>query len=216
MTTVRVNRMHHPLTVLGHGVRAGVWLQGCTIGCAGCSSRDTWDPDGGAEMDPVTVVRWLDSLPGRLDGITISGGEPFQQPAGLVALLSTVDGWRRRRAEPVDVLVFSGYPWSRLAGWPERAEALAFCDAVVAGPYVERRNSGSALRGSDNQKIVTLTELGRQRYGEASTQSGPAMQMSLDGDTVRLIGIPRQGDLERIRAGLAARGIAAEAVTWLG
>jgi anaerobic ribonucleoside-triphosphate reductase activating protein len=216
MTALRVNRMHHPVTVLGHGVRAGIWVQGCTIGCAGCASRDTWDAAAGEDVTPSTVVRWLNSLPGPIDGVTVSGGEPFQQPAQLAALLTELDGWRGDRDRPVDLLVFSGYSWPRLAARPDCADALARCDAVVAGPYVERRNSGTALRGSDNQEVVTLTALGGERYGDAGAMSTQAVQVSMDGDVVRLIGIPRRGDLDRMRAGLTARGIALEAVTWLG
>jgi anaerobic ribonucleoside-triphosphate reductase activating protein len=86
----------------------------------------------------------------------------------------------------------------------------------VAGPYVERRNTGTALRGSDNQEIVTLTELGTRRYGGSEALAGPAMQVCLEGDVVRLIGIPQRGDLDRMRAGLTERGLAVEAVTWMG
>jgi anaerobic ribonucleoside-triphosphate reductase activating protein len=211
---LRVNRMHHPVTALGHGVRVGIWVQGCTIGCAGCASRDTWDPAAGDEVDPASVVRWLDTLPGPIDGVTVSGGEPFQQPAGLAGLLAELAAWRADRE--VDLLVFSGYAWPRLVGRPECAEALASCDAVVAGPYVERRNTGVALRGSNNQQIVALTDLGRARYGDPGALPVPPLQVSLDGDAVRLIGIPRRGDLDRMRSGLAARGIAMGAVTWQG
>lgn len=215
MTAIRINRMHHPLTVLGHGVRAGIWLQGCTIGCAGCASRDTWDPAAGEAVEPAAIVRWLDSLSGPLDGITVSGGEPFQQPLALAALLARLDEWRRGRDRPADLLVFSGYSYARLSARSDCADALSRCDAVVAGPYVERRNRGTELRGSDNQEIVTRTPLGAERYGGSAAAPSPAMQLSLAADAVRLIGIPRRGDLDRLRAGLAARGITAEAVTWL-
>jgi len=216
VTFLRVNRMHHPVTVLGHGVRAGIWVQGCTIGCAGCASRDTWDPRAGAEVEPAAIVGWLDTLPDPLDGVTVSGGEPFQQPVQLAALLTELDAWRRCRDRPVDLLVFSGYTWPRLVARSDCAAALARCDAVVAGPYLQRRGTDVALRGSDNQEVVTLTALGRQRYGESAATPTPAMQVCLDDGVVRLIGIPRRGDLERMRAGLTARGIAAESVTWLG
>jgi anaerobic ribonucleoside-triphosphate reductase activating protein len=216
MTALRVNRMHYPVTVLGHGIRAGIWVQGCTIGCDGCASRDTWDPAAGEAVEPASVVRWLDSLTGPVDGVTVSGGEPFQQPTQLDALLSSLDEWRRGRDRPVDLLVFSGYARTRLLARPEYVEALSRCDAVVAGPYVERRNTGVALRGSDNQEVVPLTPLGVQRYGESETLSSPSMQVCLDGDMVRLIGIPRRGDLDQMRAGLTARGITLEDVTWLG
>jgi len=207
--SLRINRMHHPVTTLGHGVRAGIWVQGCTIGCAGCASLDTWDPALGTDVEPEAITRWLSTLPSPLDGVTISGGEPFQQPDGLAALLAELDRWRGDRV--MDLLVFSGYAWPRLSS----LHSLDHCDAVVAGPYIERRNSGLPLRGSDNQEIVALTPLGRQRYGDPDALPGPAMQACVDGDVVRMIGIPRRGDLDRVRDGLAARGIAGEAVTWL-
>ena len=213
---LRLNRMHYPVTVLGYGTRAGIWLQGCTIGCLGCASRDTWDPEAGEDVPCATIIRWLDSLAGPVDGITVSGGEPFQQPGRLAALLTELDEWRGRRHEPVDLLVFSGYAWPRLAKQPECADALTHCDAVVAGPYVERRNAGTALRGSDNQEIVTLTELGARRYGGSEPLAGPAMQVCLEGDVVRLIGIPRRGDLDRMRTGFLEHGLTLEDVTWLG
>ncbi|GAB3430837.1 4Fe-4S cluster-binding domain-containing protein [Actinophytocola sediminis] len=213
MTALRINRRHHPVTVLGHGVRAGIWLQGCTIGCAGCASTDTWDQAGGTPVEPAELVGWLDGLAEPLDGVTISGGEPFQQPAALGELLAALAAWRGDR--PIDLLVFSGYAWSRLGGRAEYATALAHCDAVVAGPYVERRNTGNALRGSDNQRIVPRTALGEARYGGDPARS-PALQVFLEGAAVRLIGIPRRGDLDRLRAGLAARGVHTENVTWLG
>lgn len=215
-TVLRLNRMHHPVTALGHGTRAGIWVQGCTIGCAGCASRDTWPTEAGEDVTPAAVVDWLDALPGRLDGVTVSGGEPFQQPAALAELLVALDSWRAARPEAFDLLVFSGYPWSRLAAKAECAAALARCDAVVAGPYVARRNVGSPLRGSDNQEIVPLTTLGRKRYGESEVRPAPRMQVSMSGDRVYLIGIPRRGDLDRMRSRLAERGVELESVTWQG
>jgi anaerobic ribonucleoside-triphosphate reductase activating protein len=212
MTTLRISHRHYPVTVLGHGVRAGIWVQGCTIGCRGCASTDTWDPAGGEAVEPAALVAWLDDLPEPLDGVTISGGEPFQQPEALAELLGRLVVWRADR--PLDVLVFSGYAWPRLRGRAEYAAALANCDAVVAGPYVESRNTGVALRGSDNQEIVTMTALGRSRYRDEDTRPAPALQVLRSGGGVRLIGIPRGGDLERLRAGLAARGVSVENVTW--
>lgn len=216
MTALRVSRLHHPVTALGVGVRAGIWVQGCTIGCVGCASRDTWPAEGGMLLAPDEIVGWLDALPEPLDGVTVSGGEPFQQPAALAAVLTAVDTWRTGRDRPFDALVFSGYGWSRLRARLDCAPALAHCDAVVAGPYVERRNTGTPLRGSDNQQIVALTELGARRYGDGAALPGARLQVAVHGDTVALIGIPRRGDLDRMRARLAARGIELETVTWQG
>ena len=65
-----LNRAHYPVTTLGPGVRAGIWTQGCTIGCRGCASRDTWEPDPSRLIDVEQLVGWLDTLP-DVQGLTL-------------------------------------------------------------------------------------------------------------------------------------------------
>src|SRR4051794_30769668 len=104
---IALSRIHFPLTTLGPGRRIGIWLQGCSIRCPGCISLDTWAKGRGA----TTVDAVLDSVRPWLaaaDGITVSGGEPFDQEAALEALLH---GLRARTS--ADILVFSGYPLER-------------------------------------------------------------------------------------------------------
>lgn len=216
MTRIAVNRLHHPVTVLGHGVRAGVWLQGCTLACPGCMSRDTWEPRPEAEVDVDSVLAWMEQLPGPLDGVTVSGGEPFQQSAGLTELLAGLREFGSGRCTPFDLLVFSGYAWSRLRATAAHRPALALCDAVVAGPYVARRNTGAPLRGSDNQRVVPLTPLGHERYGDEALPSyeGRRVQVMTDGHALRLIGIPHGAELSRWQAASEAGGITWENTTW--
>lgn len=230
MTLLRLNRTHYPVTVLGPGIRAGIWVQGCTIGCSGCVARDTWDADGGTAVDVGAVLDWLAGLPGPVDGVTVSGGEPFQQPAALAELLDGIAAWRRGRTEEVDVLVYSGYPWPRLSRTPRLAALLSRCDAVITGPYVARRNSGVALRGSDNQRVVALTPLGERRYrrpesagdadggGNAGTAgdavAGRRMQVEVAAGRIYCIGIPRSGDMDRLTEHLADTGVLLEDLTW--
>ena len=216
-----LNRAHYPVTVLGHGTRAGLWVQGCTLACHGCMARDTWAAGGPQDaVEPDVPSRWVGALPGPLDGVTVSGGEPFQQPEALAELLAAL-----RTARPgteLDLLVYSGYPWSRLARWAAAQPALALCDAVVAGPYVRHRDTGSALRGSDNQRVVPLTALGERRYGEGRNgESGgaagrPGLQVGVEGDRIWTVGLPRPGERERLRAALTARGVVVQEAPWHG
>ncbi|MGH4016378.1 MAG: 4Fe-4S single cluster domain-containing protein [Pseudonocardiaceae bacterium] len=219
-TLLRLNRTHYPVTVLGPGVRAGIWVQGCTIGCSGCVARDTWSTDDGAQVDVGAVLDWLDGIEGPVHGVTVSGGEPFQQPTAVAELLDGIGTWRRARAqdvngaEEIDVLVYSGYPWSRLSRTPRLAALLDRCDAVIAGPYVERRNSAVALRGSDNQRVVPLTPLGERRYRQPEADAGQRMQVSVTSGQIYCIGIPRSGDMDRLTEHLAEAGVLLEDLTW--
>jgi anaerobic ribonucleoside-triphosphate reductase activating protein len=230
-------KAHYPVTTLGPGVRAGIWTQGCTLRCPGCLSRDTWEPDPGTEVPVEAVLGWLASLPGPVEGVTISGGEPFQQPAALLALVRGIRRWRDETGHetiPVDILVYSGYVYSRLSRSPEAREILEGCDAIVAGPYIDRLNpkwrhasSGSLLwKGSANQRLVPLSPLGEARYGALSRagavdekqDAGPRVQVSVDegpeGRRVYYIGIPRRGDMERLESTLERAGVRAGEVSW--
>ncbi len=161
-----------------------------------------------------TLLGWLRSLD-RVDGVTISGGEPFQQPEALRALLEGIRAWA---APEVDVLVYSGYSLSRLQRSATTREPLSLCDAVVTGPYIERLNTGDIRqrwRGSGNQRIIAVSPLGRKRYGDAECdETGPHMQVSVEGDRIYYIGIPRRGDMERLTERLTLAGIHGGEVSW--
>ncbi|HEX6470510.1 MAG TPA: 4Fe-4S single cluster domain-containing protein [Streptosporangiaceae bacterium] len=221
-TSLLLAKAHYPVTTLGPGVRAGIWTQGCTIGCPGCLSRDTWDPDPGAAVPVSAVLGWLASLAGPVDGVTISGGEPFQQPEALAALLRGIHEWRAANAGQAapDVLVYSGYAFSRLARSPRTRDLLALCDAVVAGPYVAGRGDGGPLRGSANQRLVPLTDLGHRRYDDldAVAAGRSRIQVSVDtgpeGRRVYYIGIPRRGDMDRLNSTLERAGVHPGEISW--
>jgi hypothetical protein len=118
----------------------GLWVQGCGIGCPGCCSRDTWDPEAGAELAIDDVLAWIARQPvDEIDGFTISGGEPFDQPHALAELADALRGLGGER----DLLVYSGYPWRTLQR--DHADLVARFDAIVSEPYVHTR-PGAPLR----------------------------------------------------------------------
>jgi anaerobic ribonucleoside-triphosphate reductase activating protein len=137
------------------------------------------------------------------DGVTISGGEPFEQPIALVALLAAIRG-----TFDGDILVYTGLELSAIDDVLRRAEGLI--DALITGPYRNDLPQTLPLRGSDNQTLHLLTALGRRRFadlGAASGDTAPVLDAMFDADgTIWFAGIPRQGDFERLRAGLTAAG----------
>ena len=217
---IRLNKAHFPVTTLGYGRRLGVWVQGCGIGCGGCVSRDTWDARGGWDVDVAEVVAWCDARRGRgIDGITVSGGEPFEQPRALAALLDALDAWRRGIERPFDVLCYSGHP---LGGLRRRhADILDRLDVLIPEPYVGARAAAGGdapgrWRGSSNQPLVPLSRLGRARYGGEApvADERPRIQVSVEHGAAWFIGIPRPGDMERLEERARARGVLLGGVSW--
>lgn len=202
MTVIAISRLHFPVTSLGPGRRVGVWFQGCSIRCPGCISVDTWAAGKGlttvaAVMD--VAAHWLPEA----DGITISGGEPFDQPEALLTLLRSL-----HEATAVDVLVYSGHSVDTIRPVLDRAEGLI--DALITDPYDRNASQTRLLRGSDNQQLHLLTSLGRRRFASYERNYEPAdahfdVMFGADGE-VWLAGIPRKGDILKLRVALAAAG----------
>jgi anaerobic ribonucleoside-triphosphate reductase activating protein len=213
---IGINKMHWPVTSLGPGRRVGIWLQGCSIGCPGCVSRDTWPRRDDAMLEVESVVRWcrtvVDAPP---DGVTISGGEPFEQPEALAELLDGLDAWRREIGAEIDFLCYSGMPHRRLQR--EFSALLARLDALIPEPFVERLTTARPWRGSANQPLLPLSPLGRARYvarEEEPQPSEPALQVSVEQGHIWLIGIPRRGDMDRLEAACRERGVRTEGPSW--
>jgi len=202
---VLLSRIHFPVTTLGYGRRIGIWTQGCHIRCPGCVSRDTWNPEDGytASLPDLLLQcrRWFDSA----DGVTISGGEPFEQPEALFELLTMI-----RSAHSGDILVFSGFERDFLLPHPVITDGLV--DVLVSGPYRSEIGQTLTLRGSDNQRIDLLTPLARERYpidiDSRLWESPRRMDFFPTDTTLFMAGIPEPDWGESFRTALAARGFA--------
>jgi anaerobic ribonucleoside-triphosphate reductase activating protein len=150
--TLRVARIYHGSVVDGPGRRSVVQVQGCPIRCPGCYVPETHDPRGGVVLSITSIVAAVLD-PGGIprDGVTVLGGEPFFQLAGLLALL------RSLRQHRVHITVYSGYPLRllRRRSEPEVAAALELIDLLIDGPFVAALADGAGeWRGSRNQRVI--------------------------------------------------------------
>ena len=217
---IELNKAHFPVTVLGPGRRIGLWVQGCSIGCKGCVSMDTWPTDVSRRVLIADLVAWCKKvLAGNvesLDGITISGGEPFDQANSLLALLKALRTWRTQSGIPFDILCYSGYPLKTLQ--QRHAKVLALLDAVIPEPFIDSQEPVGVWRGSANQSLVPISALGQQRYANyiaaPLTEGDKRMQVAVDGGRVWMIGIPARGDMAKVEALCANRGLSLENVSW--
>lgn len=202
MTPVALSRLHFPVTTLGPGRRLGIWLQGCSIRCPGCISADTWAVAQGRTTTEAVVEALISWLPDA-EGITVSGGEPFDQPEALKVLLREL-----RCLSQVDILVYSGYPFDALSGWLRENPELI--DVLISEPYDEHAAQTLALCGSDNQRIHFLTELGSARFASFDRPALPddrRFDVMFDADgTVWLAGIPARDDIRRLGEAMRALG----------
>ncbi len=197
-TTLRLHAFLPRSRANGPGVRAVVWVQGCTLGCPACFNPGTHDPAGG---EAVLVEELAERIGGLsdLDGLTLSGGEPLQQLPAVVELLRLVRAGRRTTSRPsplsargegesgriasvLSVVLFTGYTLSAAAALPGTDALWPLVDAVIAGPYVASLGPPQGLLGSSNQQLHLLTD----RYRPADFADLPTSEVIItpDGSTV--------------------------------
>lgn len=139
----------------GPGVRFVIFCQGCGHHCPGCHNPETWDPDGGREYTPRQLIKEIRRAPALVRGVTLSGGEPFQQAAEMAELASRVHGLG------MDVVTYTGYLYEELLALADKDEGirrlLAETDLLVDGPFIqEKKDIGLRFRGSSNQRIIEV------------------------------------------------------------
>jgi anaerobic ribonucleoside-triphosphate reductase activating protein len=165
----------------GPGVRFAVWFQGCSLRCPGCFNPDTHSTEPRL-LTPVS--RLLDDIAAcgdRIDGVSLSGGEPLQQPDGLLAL---TDGIRNRT--DLSVLLFSGYTLPEIDAMPLGPKILRHLDVLIAGRFDVAQRLTRGLRGSDNQRVHLLTD----RYTMQEIEAAPSAEVHVAPDgTVTVSGI---------------------------
>lgn len=207
---VALARILAPVTTLGPGRRLGIWTQGCRLACPGCASHDTWDPTGGRIVPSADLAYVIDTLltSESLDGITLTGGEPTDQAAALVEVLSQL-------LPRPDVLLFTGRTYAAAHALAPELLRLATC--VVAGPYRAEVPPDEALRrltASGNQSLHFADEAAEQRYRSWATAPGADLQVLADDRDLFLVGLPRAGDLDTFRKRLEQRGVTLGGATW--
>lgn len=181
----------------GPGTRAAVWLQGCERGCPGCFNPEFAQLDGGTLVDPAQLAAAVLTIEG-IDGVTLSGGEPFLQAPAAAALVRPI-------AEAgLSVLVYTGFLWEALQDSedPGVGALLSCIDILIDGPFVQELADGGAFRGSSNQRVIPLTS-----RGEAELSSCPAAERTTEvdvvGSSVRATGDVESDALEQVRTMLA-------------
>lgn len=139
----------------GPGLRYAVFVQGCAHRCPGCHNPESQPAVGGT---PTAISDVLADIRANklITGVTLSGGEPFEQPAACATLA------RALKADGYNLWVYSGYLYEQLLARAEAepavAELLAIIDVLVDGPFVEGQKSYTLKwRGSDNQRLIDVS-----------------------------------------------------------
>ena len=185
-----IARMLYPVEVLGPGQRVGIWTSGCNKRCRNCISPDLLEQKEDQKVSPETVLAMIRKIQesGKIDGFTISGGEPFLQINELYELLAEI------RKISNDILVYTGYTLDELGSKSHESvqECFTMIGVLVDGEYIDERNTDAVLRGSDNQQIHIFNEQLKDRYNEYCSKRQNKLQSFVSGDSVITVGIRKR------------------------
>ena len=159
---VRVLDITSPDINNGNGIRATLWVSGCSHHCKGCQNRWTWKFEQGKELNKA-IYDDLKEILDRdyINGLTLSGGDPLcQDDEGLQELYHLIL-WFRENYPTKDIWLYTGYDIDEIDfnglinEW--KVKIIKSVDVIVDGRYDEnRRNITLAFRGSENQRIINV------------------------------------------------------------
>lgn len=175
----------------GPGKRFALWVQGCTLRCPGCCNPEMFAPDkGGVMVETAALAARILATPG-IEGISVLGGEPFQQPEALAELCGLV------RAGGLSVMIYTGFTLAELKAQPAAAaQLLTTVDLLVDGRYDQTRpEARRRWIGSSNQVMHFLTA--RYAPGDPRFSAPNTVELRFEKGQLTINGWPQAADAMR-------------------
>jgi len=168
----------------GPGMRFTLWVQGCSRRCKGCFNPQTWPLSGAGSY--MSIKEITDLIPKKgIEGITVSGGEPFDQADELEALL------KEAHRRDLNTLVYTGYTYEQLCSNSCMQKALCQVDILIDGPYKCDIKSHNIWTGSGNQHVYLLKNGIKSDDITDKNCENPMLEIFIDRfGTVSATGIP--------------------------
>lgn len=173
---------------LGPYNRYVIWVQGCKKKCVGCISKDSQPLDGGYEEEVDALVAEIIHTP-DIEGITISGGEPFLQIESLVNLIRRV-----REKKDIGVIIYTGMKFCEI----KESELTKVSDMIIDGEYRDELNDNLSLRGSSNQQVCLITERYKEEANTMYGAKGRKIELKVENGKTRMVGIPDKDSLKML------------------
>lgn len=150
-SSIWLYHLYHHSTVDGPGRRSVVQVSGCSVRCLGCFVPQTHERENGKLTLISRIVEEIVANRHLHDGVTILGGEPFDQPGPVAELIS------RLKLRGLHIAVYSGYTLDKLIQRKEPATnyILTHIDLLIDGPFISGLfESAGEYRGSQNQRFI--------------------------------------------------------------
>lgn len=153
LDNLKANRLNGP------GWRIPIFLQGCKHRCTSqCLNPQFLSTKRGYRYSIKQIVEALlqveQDTPHQIEGLTVLGGEPFEQAEALVSLFEQLKSF------DWTTLIYSGLTLAQLKGMndPFILSLLGLSDILIDGPFLPGLSKETLMwRGSSNQLIHCLS-----------------------------------------------------------
>ena len=167
--------------VNGPGLRFVLWTQGCSKGCKNCFNPLTWSTENNKVMSNDNILELIKNFE-DIDGVTITGGDPFEQEYELLELLFSLRTFNFKKG----IIVYTGFTIDEINENPIRRKCLDYMDILIDGRYEEDKRISSGLKGSSNQNVLYLTD----KIKEEEINIDQEIEIGFSSDTIFLTGFP--------------------------
>lgn len=137
----------------GPGIRTSFFVTGCRHKCPDCFNQEYQDFSFGQEWTGAQTRQVIEYLKlEEVAGLTILGGEPFQNTEDLVHIVEEITEHSQK-----SIWIYSGYYYEEILKDPRKKALLDLCHILVDGPFIrEKKNLSLRFRGSSNQRIIDI------------------------------------------------------------
>ncbi len=175
---IRIHDIFKESRANGPGLRFVIFMQGCYFNCTGCINPQTHDPNGGYSSTVNDLLQGILSIKNKLEGVTITGGEPFQQPNALLELTSKI------KKLGLNIIISTGYNLEKLESDQNFNRIITYCDVLICGRFHRDKYIGMGLIGSTNKRIILFTN----RYQFEDIYNTPILEIQISKNEVKSSG----------------------------
>ena len=177
---------------LGPFNRFALWTQGCSFTCLGCMTPNSQSFDSGENISIRKIVDTILKVP-NIEGITISGGEPFLQAEALWHLIEQLKG-----KNDLGVIVYTGFTLEQLKEKNDKNINLFLenIDILIDGLYNDKLNDGVSLRGSSNQNIYQFTQRYDSVFDKYYGKKTREIEIYMQDKNMMLVGVSKDDTLD--------------------
>ena len=166
--------------VNGPGKRFTLWTQGCSKGCVNCFNPETWNNKNNIVLSTSEIFEMIKDF--ELEGVTITGGDPFEQEEELLELLILISSLSLSKG----VIVFTGFTYDEIRENKIREKCCDYIDVLIDGRYEKENRVSDCFKGSSNQNIIYFSS----KVKEEELIMDQEVEVSIMDDIISVTGFP--------------------------